>query len=199
MSEWIAFSVEWTAALFGVLCVVLIIRRSIWCWPVGLVQVLLFIYIFYDAKLYSDLLLHVVYVVLQFYGWWAWLHGGKEGMPLEIRQLPLTGVLLWAGVGFSGILGLGYMMNTWTDASLPYWDAATTVLSLIAQYLLARKILENWVVWISVDVLCIGIYSYKGLYVTTGLYSIFLVLAIAGLIAWVRTLKKEAREVPVAV
>ncbi|QQE10519.1 nicotinamide mononucleotide transporter [Planctomycetota bacterium] len=199
MSEWIAFGIEWTAALFGVLCVVLTIRRNVWCWPAGLVQVLLFIYIFYNAKLYSDLLLHVVYVVLQFYGWWAWLHGGGEGKPLEISRLSMVSAIGWVCAGLFGVFGLGYVMDTWTDASLAYWDAATTVLSLIATYLLARKVLENWVVWISVDVLCIGIYSYKGLHVTTGLYSIFLVLAITGLITWVRTLKKEVKQVPVAV
>lgn len=191
MPDWLSITIEWVAALFGVVCVVLTIRRSIWCWPTGLVQVVLYILVFFQARLYSDLLLHVVYVVMQVYGWWAWLHGGKEGRPLQVSRLSTSLCLAWSAVAAVGIVGLGLVMNTWTDASLPYWDAATTVLSLIAQYLLARKIVESWVVWICVDVLCVGIYTAKGLYVTTGLYSIFLVLAITGLCAWLRAMKVQ--------
>jgi len=189
MPDWLSASIEWTAAGFGLLCVVLTIRRSIWCWPTGLVQVLLFIIVFFQARLYSDLLLHVVYVGMQIYGWWAWLHGGTEGRPLQVSRLPLAAAGRWAVMAVGGIAGLGYAMSTWTDAALPYWDAATTVLSLIAQYLLARKVLENWLVWISVDLLCVSIYTVKGLHVTAGLYAIFLILAITGLLAWLRTLR----------
>lgn len=184
MPDWLL-----TAAAFGLLCVVLTIRRSIWCWPTGLVQVLLFIIIFFHARLYSDLLLHVVYVGMQIYGWWAWLRGGQERKPLAITRLSAPAGASWCLAAVVGIGGLGFTMNSWTNADLAYWDAATTVLSLIAQYLLARKILENWLVWIAVDVLCVGIYATKGLYVTTGLYAVFLVLAVMGLIAWQRTLK----------
>jgi nicotinamide mononucleotide transporter len=189
MPAWLATGIEWTAAAFGLLCVALTVRRSIWCWPTGLVQVLLYIAVFYQARLYSDLLLHVVYVVLQLYGWWAWLHGGTRGGPLRIRRLSAAAGAGWACAAIVGIASLGFAMSRWTDAALPYWDAATTVLSLVAQVLLARKILENWLVWILVDVLCIGIYTVKGLHVTTALYSVFLLLATMGLMAWLRNLK----------
>ena len=196
MPEWLSTSIEWTAAVFGFVCVVLTVRRSIWCWPTGLAQVLLYIIVFFQARLYSDLLLHVIYVGMQVYGWWAWLHGGKSGRPLQISRLSLPAAGAWALAASGGIGTLGFLMATWTDAALPYWDAATTILSLIAQYLLARKVLENWIIWITVDVLCVGIYTFKGLYVTTGLYSVFLILAATGLYAWIRATKAQLEPAP---
>ena len=196
MPDWLSTTIEWTAAVLGLMCVVLTIRRNIWCWPTGLAQVLLYIIVFFQAKLYSDLLLHAIYVGMQIYGWWAWLHGGKKGLPLQISRLSIAAATGWMLTAITGIAALGFAMHTWTDASLPYWDAATTVLSLIAQYLLARKVLENWVVWISVDVRCVGIYAIKGLFVTTALYSVFLILAITGLYAWLRTLKVQLAQEP---
>ncbi len=193
MMELLPTIVEWIAAAFGFLCVVLTIRRNIWCWPTGLVQVVLYILVFFHAKLYSDLLLHVVYVIMQFYGWWAWLHGGREGRPLSITRLSGQALLIWVAIAAVGIGALGSVMAGATDASLPYWDAATTVLSLIAQYLLARKVLENWAIWVVVDVLCVGIYLYKALYVTAGLYAVFLVLAVWGFVVWLRTLRQAAK------
>ena len=191
MPQWIHITIEWMAAVFGLLCVGLTIRRSIWCWPTGLMQVLLYVVVFFQARLYSDLLLHVVYIGMQIYGWWAWLYGGRAGGPLRISRLSLPATAAWGFVAISGTATLGFVMNTWTDATLPYWDAATTVLSLIAQYFLARKVFENWIVWICVDVLCVIIYSSKGLYVTTGLYMVFLLLAITGLYTWSRASKAQ--------
>ena len=182
--------IEIAATVFGLICVWLTIRQNIWCWPTGLVQVLLYIAVFFHARLYSDMGLHVIYVFLQIYGWHHWLRGGKEHSKLKVSRIAARPTILWAVVAVFGTAGLGFVMSTFTDADLPYWDAATTVLSLIAQWLMARKILESWLVWITVDVLCVGVYFVKGLYTTTGLYAVFLVLAVMGLIAWKKTLCK---------
>ena len=180
------FWIEIIATGFGVLCVVLTIRRNIWCWPTGLIQVLLFIVIFYDAKLYSDLILHVIYVGMQLYGWHVWRNHGvqTEDGSIRVLTMPRFKLVSWTVITAAGTLLLGAGMQRWTDASVPYGDAFTTVASLVAQYLLARKHLENWLFWIVVDVIAIGIYVQKSLLATAVLYSVFLVLAIIGYLTW---------------
>ncbi|THB63653.1 MAG: nicotinamide riboside transporter PnuC [Desulfovibrio sp.] len=187
------FVVEIVAALFGAVCVWLTLKENIWCWGAGLVQVSLYVWVFWQAKLYSDMGLHVVYVFLQFYGFYAWMWGGEGRTRLLIRTLSPREIAFWAGLAALGTAVLGGLMRMHTDAALPFWDAATTVLSLIAQWLMARKVLESWLVWISVDVLCVGIYTVKGLYPTAVLYGLFLILASMGYMAWRTTfLKKQA-------
>lgn len=181
-------AIELIAVLFGIACVVLTIRQHVACWPTGLVMVILYIGIFFNARLYSDMGLQVVYVFLQIYGWIHWAKGGSRGNPLPVVLLSKRARLLWSIVAVAGTLVLGYSMHRWAGAALPYWDALTTVLSLIAQWLLARKALESWLLWITVDIVSIGIYSVKELYLTAGLYMIFFGLAIAGFISWRRNL-----------
>jgi nicotinamide mononucleotide transporter len=187
----VLLALEIFATIFGVLCVWLTVRQNIWCWPTGLVQVLLFIAIFYQVKLYSDLVLHVVYVGMQIYGWWFWLHGGRGRAEAKVTvQRPAVRVG-WLVATVVGTALWGYGMATWTDAAVPYGDAFTTVASLAAQWMLARKRLESWFYWIAVDVAAIAIYFSKELYVTTGLYTVFLGLATYGLIRWYRSWKLE--------
>ncbi|MCP5425923.1 MAG: nicotinamide mononucleotide transporter [Gammaproteobacteria bacterium] len=181
-------SIELIATIFGLLCVALTVRQHIACWPTGLIMVSLYILIFHQARLYSDMGLQVVYVFLQIYGWYHWLHGGRDGGVLIVSRLSGNAWLLWLGIAAVGTVGLGASMRYYTDAALPFWDAATTVLSLIAQWLMARKILESWLIWVTVDVLSIGIYLVKGLYPTAVLYMAFLGLATLGFFAWRKTL-----------
>jgi len=176
---------------FGLLSVWLTIRKSIWCWPIGLLNVVLFFVMFYRVKLYAELITYSVFFVLGVYGWWEWSHGGENRTELPVSRTPhgvslvlLAVAVIWAPVQ-------GYCFYHYTDAALPYWDSLITVLSLLAQWMLARKYLENWMLWIAVDVLGIAIYWYKGLHVTAGLYMVFLVLAASGLVAWWRGLKAE--------
>jgi len=177
--------IEITAAAFGAACVWLTVRQNIWCWPTGLVMVALYILIFYEAKLYSDMGLQVIYVVLQIYGWRHWLRGG----PRHEDDLPVTGLsgpgrAAWAATALAGTAALGYATANWTDAALPYPDAFITALSLVAQWLMARKVWESWLGWITVDLVAIPVYASKSLYLTAGLYTLFLALATAGLLAW---------------
>ncbi len=183
--------IETVAVLFGFLCVWLTIRQNIWCWPTGLVQVILYIFIFYQVKLYSDLILHIIYVVMQIYGWYHWLHGGRGRGGLEVTRLDPSGLLIWPVAVITGSFGWGWLMASQTDAALPYADAFTTVASLTAQWLLARKKLECWLLWIAVDLVAIGIYWSKELLLTSGLYAVFLVLATMGFFAWRRSMNLE--------
>jgi nicotinamide mononucleotide transporter len=176
--------IEAAATIFGLTCVWLTIRQNTWCWPTGLIQVLLFIYIFHAVKLYSDLILHVIYVFMQIYGWHYWLHGGRNRAQAAVTRLRRSVCVAWIGVGIVATAGWGWGMGRYTDAALPYPDAFTTVISLIAQWLMARKKLESWLFWIAVDVVAIWVYAYKHLYLTTGLYAVFLVLAARGWFVW---------------
>lgn len=179
--------IEWTAAAFGLLAVWLTTRQSIWCWPAGLVQVALYIYVFYESKLYSDVILHIIYVVLQFYGWYHWKYGRADRKPLPVVTLSAGGRLAWLAVGAAGTFAVGAVMAANTDAALPYWDAGILAFSLVAQYLMTRKVLENWLVWMAVDVVAVGVYAVKGLYPTAGLYAVFFVLCVYGVREWVRS------------
>jgi nicotinamide mononucleotide transporter len=181
-------SIEIIAVVFGLLCVWLTIRQNIWCWPTGLVQVALYIYIFMQVKLYSDVILHVIYVGMQIYGWYHWLHGGRDHGALGVTLLTRQARLLWPLITLVVTLIWGFLMSHYTDAALPYADAFTTVASLVAQWLLARKKLESWLFWIVVDIVAIGVYGYKELYLTCGLYAVFLVLATRGWFTWRKTI-----------
>jgi nicotinamide mononucleotide transporter len=177
-------AIEAVAVVFGLLCVGLTIRQNIWCWPTGLVQVALYIVIFYQVKLYSDLILHVIYVGMQLYGWYHWLHGGRNDGELCVTSLPPLSRFMWPAATILVTFTWGYLMSSYTDAAVPYGDAFTTVASLVAQWLMARKRLESWLFWFAVDVVAIGIYWHKSLYLTSGLYCVFLVLAVIGLFVW---------------
>jgi len=177
---------EKIAVAAGLANVYLTVRQNIWCWPVGVVMVSLYIYIFFQAKLYSDAGLNVFFLVMQFYGWYEWTRGPVE----HARSLrPVTrlsrrgGIVTIAGV-LAGTVVLGTGMHQHTDAALPYPDAFTTMLSVFAQFLMTRKILENWTLWMIADVIYIGVYLIKSLYWTAGLYVVFLVLCLQGYREW---------------
>lgn len=185
------FWIEATAVVFGLLAVWFVVRQNIWCWPTGLIQVSLYVFIFFQVKLYSDVILHLIYVVLQIYGWVHWLYGGEDRDELPVSRLPGRSFVSWIVVAGVGTAAWGAVMARTTDAAVPYGDAFTTAASLVAMWLMARKHIENWHFWIAVDVIAIGIYLYKDLYLTSGLYVAFLVLSIAGLISWRRSLDER--------
>jgi len=182
--------VEIAGVAFGFWSVWLTVKEKVLCWPVGIVNILLFMVMFYWVKLYADLGLQVFFLILSIYGWWVWIHPklGKKDVPVTLMTQPLRAGTF--AVSAAATVLVGSMLGTYTDASVPYWDSMTTVMSVAAQYLMARKKLECWTIWITADVVDIGIYAYKGLYLTSALYVAFLVLATAGLIAWWRSWKR---------
>ena len=176
---------------FGIACVWLTVKRNIWCWPTGLVMVVLYMIICWQEKLYSDLWLQVIYIFMQIYGWYFWLHGGSDHGEKPITLLSRRAIAACLTIAVSGTWLLGWFMHTRTQASVPYFDAFTTVVSLIAQWLMGRKVLESWVAWIVVDVVYIYVFLVKDLYLMLGLYAIFLFLATKGLIEWRKALKDQ--------
>lgn len=186
---------EIVAVIISALAVWLTARRHLWCWPIGLVSVLLYARIFLDAKLYSDLLLQLIFAVMQLYGWWQWsraVRGQDNSQPdnhhIQPQRLPKSGLLAGLLAGALGSVVLGYVMASFTDAHIPWLDSALTSFSLVAQFWMARKYIANWWLWIAVDIIYVGVYIYKDLNLTAGLYAAFIVLAVIGLRNWQRQL-----------
>jgi len=182
---------ELLGVLTGVVAVWLTVRQNVWCWPVGLVNVALFAVVFSRARLYADAGLQGVYFALCLYGWWAWLHGGRDHGPLAVTRSPRRERLVLAVLALAGAALLGTLLHRGTNASFPYLDSALTAGSLAAQWLQARKRLENWIVWIAVDVVYVGMYVTKDLHLTALLYAGFTVLAVAGFREWRRSLARS--------
>ncbi len=167
----------------GAWCVWLVVKENIWNWPIGIANNIFFIFLFVDARLYGDMVLQVIYIGLGGLGWYWWLHGGSARGRLEVsrvgrRELALVGLLL-VGATLGLMLGLQAI-----NGAVPFLDALTTTLSLAAQYLLTRKLIENWYLWIAADIIYVGLYAYKGLYLTSLLYALFLVMCLVGLATW---------------
>ncbi|MDB5766007.1 MAG: pnuC [Collimonas fungivorans] len=184
---------EISAVILSALAVWLTARRHLWCWPVGLVSVLLYARIFLVAKLYSDLLLQLIFAVMQLYGWWQWKRGAsdQDGQHIQPQRLPKQGLLIGLLAGAAGSVVLGYVMASFTDAHIPWLDSALTSFSLVAQFWMARKYVANWWLWIAVDIIYVGVYIYKDLDLTAGLYAAFIVLAVIGLRNWQRQLPRN--------
>lgn len=175
---------EVAAAIVSAAAVWLTARRSPWSWPVGLVSVIAYAWIFIDAKLYSDTLLQVIFAVLILYGWHRWLRNLDSSGHVRIAALDPRDAGRHLAIGTAAALALGYAMHRYTDASLPWLDAALTAFSLVAQWWQARRHAAAWWLWIVVDVIYVGEYAYKSLPVTAVLYAGFVVLAAMGWRAW---------------
>ena len=183
--------IELTAAAFGIAAVYLSARQSVWNWPLGIINVALYIIVFYRAKLYADMGLQVVYVVLAAYGWWHWLHGGENHGVLRVSRVPPREVVILAAAFLFGTAALSTFLTRKTDASLPLADSALTVASLVAQYMMTRKYLECWLVWLAADVAYVAMFMYKSLWATAGLYAVFCVLAVVGWQQWRQSLRQR--------
>ncbi len=178
--------VEVIAFVLGLANITLIVRRSIWNYPFGIAMVTLYAWIFYGAKLYSDVILQIFFFVVQCYGWAHWLTRRDEEGLVIVERISKGAALISAAVAIAGTALTGWLMSAYTDASFPFWDASILWLSVVAQVLLARRIRENWLVWIAVDIIAIGLYWTKGLYPTAVLYLMFLVISAIGYANWRR-------------
>jgi nicotinamide mononucleotide transporter len=179
---------EIVAAIITGWCIWLATKQSLLYWPVGIVSVLLYSWIFYDAKLYADAGLQVIYFVLTLYGWYEWKMGGAGGTTLKVSRTPRPAWLALLLAGIAGSVALGFGMLRWTDNPAPWVDASTASFSIVAQVMTTRKWLENWIVWIVVDVVYVFLYIQRGLIPTAVLYAVFLVLAVKGDREWRRSL-----------
>lgn len=184
--------------LTGVWCVWLAARRHALNFPVGIVNTSLFVVLFLGVGLYADMLLQFVYIALNAAGWYWWLRGGPERTQLGVRRVGWAQALVLVVMLGAGTWTIYELLSSHTNSTVPVWDALTTALSLVAQYMLGRKLLENWFVWITADLIYIPLYAYKGLYLTAALYIVFLGLCVYGVTDWRRQLTEgEAADVEV--
>ena len=159
----------WTEILgfvTGAASVLLAVRESAWNWPVGIVNNVFFLILFWRAKLYADAVLQIVYIVISMFGWWNWVRGGAAHSELPISRTEARSAIGLALVTAAATALLAVALHRFTDSAVPFWDGITTALSLTAQYMLSRKLLENWFVWMTADVIYIALYAYKSLYLT---------------------------------
>ncbi|MEQ1724563.1 MAG: nicotinamide riboside transporter PnuC [Sphingopyxis sp.] len=177
-------TLEWIAVALGVCNIALLIRRSIWNYPFGMAMVALYFVIFRDQKLYSDMGLQVFFLAVQGWGWAAWARAGGLDGPVAVGRLSARMRWLWLGATALATLVWGVGMDRYTDAVQPHWDAAVAMGSVAAQVLLTQRKIENWLGWIAVDVLAIGLYANRGLHLTAGLYGLFLAMCIWGYFEW---------------
>lgn len=182
---------ELVAVIFGIVSVYLSVRQNIWSWPTALINVALYFLLFYKVGLFSDMGLQVVYFALSLYGWYEWLYGGAGRTELKVTRATARVWLAASAVGIVVWLALAQITSRIKGVALPYVDAGTTTTSLVAQWMMTRKILENWAIWVAVDVVYVGMFIFKHLYLTAGLYAVFLVLAAMGHFQWKRTLAAE--------
>ncbi len=175
---------ELISFLLAALTVALNIRQIHWAWLFSILSSAMYALVFFESKLYGDMGLQFVFIVVSVWGWYQWLLGGTAHQALQVSRLSSPGKLGAALGWLVGFIMLSFFLKTYTDTDVPHMDAFLTAGSLVGQALLSRKKLENWHVWIAVDVLYIGLYVYKNLILTAMLYALFVVLAIIGLRAW---------------
>jgi nicotinamide mononucleotide transporter len=196
---------EIVAAVFGAVSVYLSARQRLASWPTAIVNVLLSAVVYHRARLYSDAGLQLVYFALSVYGWYEWKYGGANRTELPVARTPRSRAPLLLALGAAGAVALGVLTTRYTDVLqhnrpwVPWTDAALTAASLVAQWMMTRKLVENWLVWVAVDVVYVPLLAYKGLYAFAALYAVFLALAVKGWVDWRRDLRgREARPGTVA-
>ena len=176
---------ELAGAAIAALGIWLTTKRLLICWPVTLVSIFVYVLVFYRARLFSDALLQVFFIVFTLYGWWNWWHGVREEGEVRVAPLALRSFVMALALGFVGSLMLGSLAKR-IHAALPYLDATLMSYSLVASWWGARKHIANWWLWIVVDIVYVGEYLYKELWVTAVLYAFFVYLAALGLRDWRR-------------
>lgn len=180
---------EVAAAVTAAVAVVLTVRQRVACWPVGLLSIGLYAAVFARARLYGAAGLQAAFAVAALYGWWAWLRGGAQGAALEVSRTPRRAAIVLAVTTAILAVLLGAALQHYTDAAAPRLDGALTAASLAAQAMQTRKWIENWWVWIAVDLVYVGLFVAQGLPLTAALYAGFCALAASGLSAWRRELR----------
>ena len=170
----------------------LLTRQKISAWIFGIICVSIYVYISYDAKYYSDMILNLFYIGLNIFGWYNWSRKKEELSLVKVTRLSPKNLALVIGIIAVGTLLWGRLMTSQTDAAYPYPDAFTTVASLTAQYLLTQKKIDNWVIWMVVNIVAVPMYLIKGLWITAGLFGVYLTMCILGFFEWRKELKTLA-------
>lgn len=182
---------EWFAALLGIACVALAAVRSVWTFPAAIGSVVLVGFVVFEARLYSDAVLQAFFVAANLYGWAMWRRSRATAGEVVVGRLSPSARWRWlAGIAVAA-LAWGTLMHATTDASYPWWDAGIAAASVAAQILMALRRVENWLLWIAVDIASIPLYLAKGLTALAALYVVYLALAVWGAIGWSRVARRE--------
>jgi nicotinamide mononucleotide transporter len=188
--------IELIGALLGLLYIFFSIKQHIFTWPTGLFTSLLYTVVFFQSGFYADMGLQVYYVAISIYGWYYWLKGGRKNSVGQQKQLParktpkklLLNLLFATGIIYAGLL---FILLNYTDSTVPYMDSLTTALSVTATWMLAKKYIEHWLIWIFADLFSAGLYVYKGLWPTVILFLVYSVMAVLGYNEWKKDLKVQ--------
>lgn len=192
MWEWILLNIiEIIGAALGLLFLYFEIKQNALLWPLGVLTSLFYIVIFFKAKFYADMGLQVYYVIISIYGWYYWLKGNEKNAQtlVSVSRISAKLSIILVLVTIPIFLLIAYVLINFSDSPIPYWDAFTTALSITATWMLARKILEQWLVWILVNAVSLGLYLYKGLYPTVVLFAFYTILSFVGYWQWKRDVK----------
>ena len=196
ITEWLTTHyIELSGAVLGLFYIYFSIRQSILTWPTGLATSLLYIIVFFRAKFYADMGLQFYYVFISLYGWYLWKKGNPEqnNARVQVKHLDMSDLLYSLAASAVLFAVIHFILENHTDSPVPVMDALTTAISIVATYLLARKILEHWLAWIFVDLVSAGLYAFKGLWPTVVLFLVYTVMAAAGFREWSRELKTRSR------
>lgn len=175
---------EVLAVILAVVYLLLAIRQNIWCWAAAAVSTLLYLFIMFQAKLYMESALQVFYLLMAAYGWYEWRHGGAGGDGLQVTRWPLRFHLIAGTLVLLLVFISGGLLSRYSQAALPFLDSFTTWGAVVATFMVARKILENWIYWFVIDVVSIGLYFSRELYFTSALFFVYLFLIVIGYRSW---------------
>lgn len=192
VTDWIKSQnlLETSGVITGILCVYLAAKNKIFSWPFAIISVIIYVFIFWDAKLYADMGLQVYFLIMNFYGWYYWSRkdDSKKTHVTSINSreiiFSVIGIVVFTAV-------LGFFLYNGTDASFPFIDSFCTACSLVAQIFLARKVMENWLIWIFVDIIYVGVYLAKDLHLTAGMYALYIYIAAIGYLEWRREFRLQ--------
>ncbi len=188
--EWITV-LEWAAAGLGLINIALLVFRVVWNYAFGIASVAIYILIFWESRLYAESGLQVFFVIAQVWGWYLWLKIGSEDNRVPVRWLDWRSRAVWLLISASLSLNLAWLMERYTNAAAPYVDGPIAMFSMAAQILLGFRRIENWVLWIAIDVAAVSLYIHRGLYPTAGLYGGMLVMSLVGLKEWVEVGRRQ--------
>lgn len=191
ISDWLKSQslLETIGVITGIICVYLAAKNNIWGWPVAIVSVVIYIFIFLDARLYADAGLQVYFLIMNMYGWYFWSRKPADQNKVPVTSITKKEIILSVIAVVIFTSAIGSLLQEGTDASFPFIDSFCTACSLVAQIFLARKVLENWLIWIFVDIIYVGVYLAKDLHLTAGMYALYIYIAAVGYIDW----RKELR------
>lgn len=184
--------IESIAAALGLINVALVAGRSLWNYPFGIVMVALYFFVFVEAKLYSDALLQIFFLVIQIYGWWNWSRSEKVDDGIAVERLSGRERLCWIMVTAAAVMLWGMGMARFTNAAAPFTDATVAGMSVAAQILQSHRKYESWFLWVAVDAVAVWLFWSRGLHATSILYAVFFAIALWGLVIWRQTMLKTA-------